>query len=340
MRVAFCAFGVNEGAIERTEFYRQDFEILQSLGHEVCFVNKPGKLDRTFQLAFVWWWNYLWMWAPIARWKGVPLITTGVFDVGAFQSMPWWKRRVKLWGARKCRLNIVVSKDEESQLSLLLGPRHHPIRYSPLAIDTSVYKPSSQRRELQRGFTILNIAWQRATNIRRKMIPELLDAFALIAKDHPDCRLILAGPPEDGGPLLRARAEELGIDSRVEFPGEISREKKIELLQQCSLYSQVSAYEGFGLATAEAMACGAPVLVSAVGAVPEVVGDCGTYVKERSIQGIVEGIQYCLANREIILQRAQSGVERTREMFSRDRRRKELSAFIEEVVQSTGRDST
>lgn len=332
MRIAFCAYGVSETTLQRTEFYRQDFEILRSLGHEVTFLSRPMSLRKGFDLAFVWWWNYLWAWGPVAAFSKIPVMTTGVFDVGAFHRMPFPKRKLKEWGVRWSDFNIVVSREEEEQLPGLLGNCTRPICYSPLAIDSRVYRPAEVPRSQDGPVMIANIAWQRIPNMRRKMVPELLEAFSQLAAERKDCRLVLAGPPEDGGAVLQARARELGIDSRVEFPGEISREEKVRLLQRCDLYCQVSRYEGFGVAIGEAMACGAPVLVARVGAVPEVVGDCGLYVKELSVQGILDGLRAGLADREASRRRAEQGTARVRELFSVERRTEDLKGFIRDLV--------
>jgi glycosyltransferase involved in cell wall biosynthesis len=332
MKIAFCCVGINENTLRRTEFYRQDFEILQALGHEVTFVGSPAGLRTSYDLAFVWWWNYLWAWAPVAKALRIPILTTGVFDLEAYRRMPVLKQKLKLWGSRLSDLNVVISKDEELTLPKTFGKDFARIFYSPLAIDSSRYIPPPVRTKSPKETTILNIAWQRLPNIRRKMIPELLEAFSNLLKERKQCRLILAGPPEDGGPYLQSRARELGIADHVEFPGEITRERKIELLQSCSVYCQVSRYEGFGVAIGEALACGAPAVVSPVGAVPEVVGDCGTYVEEQSVQGILNGLRRCLADYEGSLGKAERGVARVRELFSVKRRREDLAGFISRLV--------
>ena len=46
-------------------------------------------------------------------------------------------------------------------------------------------------------------------------------------------------------------------------------------MASAAVYFQPTTYEAFGFAIAEAMACGTPVLSTSVGAVPELVGDCG-----------------------------------------------------------------
>ncbi len=333
MKAAFCVFGVDPAVLGRVEFYQQDLSLLRSFIPVVTECRDPRAfLAVPSDIAIVWWWNYLWAWGPVARLRGIPILTTGVFDLEAFRGMPWHKRALKRWGSGFSDLNVVVSRDEADKLPQFMGPGFKPVRYSPLVVDSSIYAPSVSAKAGSCEFSILNIAWQRATNMHRKMVPELLEAFSAFSKEVPEARLTLAGPPEDGGPLLQARARELGLSEKVEFPGEISREEKIRRMQSCDLYAQVSRYEGFGVATAEAMACGAPVLVSRVGAVPEVVGDCGRYVREVSIQGILDGLREAYLDRHHARDLAELGVKRVRQEFSVERRREDLRRFIKELV--------
>ena len=333
MNVAFAAFGLTDPVVGRTEFYRQDLEILRSLGHQVELVKTPFGVSRRFDALFVWWWNYLWMWGPVAKALGLPILTTGVFDLAIDESWPAWKRRLKYWGVTFSDLHVFISQYEARSVALALGLPQGKVRYCPLAIDTTVYRVANEH--LNTGtFTILNVTWQEKRNLKRKMLFELLEAFALVYRERQDVRLILAGPPEDGGIDLRRSADALRVGHAVSFPGELTREEKIRLMQQCSLYCQVSRYEGFGLAIAEAMACGAPVLVSAVGAVPEVVGECGTYVMDLTVQGLANGLRECLANEADQTRRRRLAASRVEAEFSRERRRRDLGSWLEGLVQS------
>lgn len=329
MRIAFCVHGVTEAALLRTEFYRQDRELLGRLGHEVEFVDRPWRLSRRFDLAYVWWWNYLWLWGPVARGLGLPVLATGVFDAWVYETLSFPRRWLKGWGCGFSDLNVFVSREETDRVPRLVRLKKDSVRYGPLGVDTSLYRPAESRPE--EPFTLLNVCWQRRGNLERKMVPELLEAFAALQRDDPSARLILAGPPEDGGAWLKGRAGELGVGAAVSFPGEIPREEKIRLMQECSLYCQVSQYEGFGLATAEAMACGAPVLVSRVGAVPEVVGECGFYVDVPSVEGILQALRRCRAARREREEKGAAGACRIREQFSFDRRREDLRRFLDEI---------
>jgi glycosyltransferase involved in cell wall biosynthesis len=86
------------------------------------------------------------------------------------------------------------------------------------------------------------------------------------------------------------------------------------------------------MATAEAMACGAPVLVSRVGAVPEVVGDCGFYVDEISTAGILDALERAWENRSSIDRLSHAARERIEREFSISRRRNDLDGFLRRVV--------
>jgi glycosyltransferase involved in cell wall biosynthesis len=103
----------------------------------------------------------------------------------------------------------------------------------------------------------------------------LLRAFAPLARDLPQVGLALigAGREEES---LRTLCAELGIAARVTFCG--WHDDARSLLGAIDVCVFASHEEGFGLAVVEAMAAGRPVITPAVGALPEVVGDCALLV--------------------------------------------------------------
>lgn len=114
------------------------------------------------------------------------------------------------------------------------------------------------------------------SNIPRKRIDVLLDTFAGVRAAAPGARLIKVGgdlTPEQAG---RARA--LGVDPAIRvvpFVGD--RRVLAALYRRAALVLQPSDAEGFGLPLAEAMACGAPLLVSDLPVFREVAGDAAEY---------------------------------------------------------------
>lgn len=331
MRIAFCLYASAQH-LRTHEFYGVDVEILRSLGHQVTIVRSPLKLAAgRFDLAYVWWWNYLSLWGPAARLRGIPVVATGVFTDGELDQWPAWKRFVKHMGTRFTRLNVLVSQTEIETSRARGWFRPESIRYSPLAVDTAVFTPGPPRGG-DGPFTILNVAFQQLPNLRRKMVFELLSAFGELHREYPDTRLVLAGARGSGTEALAAEARASGAAGAIEFLGEITREEKIRRMQTCSLYVQVSQREGFGLAITEAMACGAPVLVAPTGEVPLVVDDCGVYVDQVSAEGIHAALRACVQRRAelpALGARARARVEST---FGLARRRADLEAFLREAT--------
>lgn len=108
--------------------------------------------------------------------------------------------------------------------------------------------------------------------IRTKNHPLLLRAFARIARDCPDARLVLIG----GGRLeqrLRLLAAEYEIIERVDFLGQVPAAARY--LRALDAFLFASTGDAFGLAVIEAMAAELPVIAVAAGGVTEVVGERG-----------------------------------------------------------------
>jgi alpha-1,3-mannosyltransferase len=105
-----------------------------------------------------------------------------------------------------------------------------------------------------------------------KRIAKVLEAMALLKDRYPHLRLEWVGADFAGlRRRLERRVSELGLGGRVRFHGAAAREQLYSLLERAHLFVSASDYEGFGLSTIEAMSASTPVVVTAVGAHPEVV---------------------------------------------------------------------
>jgi glycosyltransferase involved in cell wall biosynthesis len=91
----------------------------------------------------------------------------------------------------------------------------------------------------------------------------LLEGFAKIAPSHPELDLVMAGPDQTGWQkTLVQQAASLGIARRVHWPGMLSGDAKWGALRGARGFVLPSHQENFGIAVAEALACGTPVLIS------------------------------------------------------------------------------
>ena len=98
---------------------------------------------------------------------------------------------------------------------------------------------------------------------RKKGCDLLIAAFLAAAKRVPSLRLVMAGPDEEGlRPDLERRAAEAGMTDRIVWAGMLQGELKRGAFAACEAFVLPSHQENFGIAVAEALAHGLPVLIS------------------------------------------------------------------------------
>lgn len=106
---------------------------------------------------------------------------------------------------------------------------------------------------------------------QRKGYADLIRAFAKVALEHPDWKIIFAG----NGEIEQARtlAKELGIEGQVDFLGWVNGENKDKAFRRASVFCLPSYAEGFPMAVLDAWAYGLPVITTPVGGIPDVAID-------------------------------------------------------------------
>jgi glycosyltransferase involved in cell wall biosynthesis len=106
-------------------------------------------------------------------------------------------------------------------------------------------------------------------------VEELLRAVSVLVREGVRVNVAIAGV----GMLesqLRALAATLGLDGHVRFLGRVPDGDLPGLYAAADLFVLPTiAYEGFGMATVEALAAGTPVVGTAIGATPEILGPLG-----------------------------------------------------------------
>ncbi len=112
----------------------------------------------------------------------------------------------------------------------------------------------------------------------RKDFPTLVEAFDELAGEDPDLGLVIAGPDGWGTADLADALRHAHHADRITRLGFVEPPVRASLLRGAAAFAYPSVYEGFGLPPLEAMSADVPVVVTAAGAVPEVVGDAARVV--------------------------------------------------------------
>ncbi|HET9177455.1 MAG TPA: glycosyltransferase family 4 protein [Terriglobia bacterium] len=129
----------------------------------------------------------------------------------------------------------------------------------------------SLRKDLGVGAEATLLAYS-ARMVKQKGHSLLLRALEILKGRGTAPKLLLVG----SGPLepeIRAAVRNAGLEGQVIMTGNLAYADALKHIAAADLFVSPSSLEGFGLAIAEAMALGVPVVAVAVGSVPEVVED-------------------------------------------------------------------
>jgi glycosyltransferase involved in cell wall biosynthesis len=165
----------------------------------------------------------------------------------------------------------------------------------------------------------------------RKNVPVLLRAYLGLRGEHPDAGLVLAGTPgwKSGEITDFLRANGMADDVRI--TGYLTPQDLALLYSGASVFVLPSLHEGFGLPPLEAMACGAPVIVSDGGSLPEVVGDAAIVLPPNDVEGYRREISRVLSSTELAREMREKGFRRA-SLFSWDKTAVETLAVYREVA--------
>lgn len=178
---------------------------------------------------------------------------------------------------RRADYVIAISAEIRAQL-LERGVAQSRIRQIPNAVDTEKFCPvpaaTKQRLRAACGLpsdrTVLIFSGRLS---RAKGLPMLLEAWPALLQQYPQLYLVIVGSGklsfDDCEDSIREFVRLRQLQDSIQFAGESDRVH--EYLQAADLFVFPTEYEGFSLALVEALACAMPVVVTAVGAAPDLI---------------------------------------------------------------------
>lgn len=226
---------------------------------------------------------------------------------------------LEAWIARSCARIVATCSDEVFEL-LRMGADRRRITVIPCGVDLDrfgVDGPVEPRGERARLLAACRL-------VERKGLADAVTALA----DVPDTELHVAGGPDASALAadpearrLRALADKLGVEDRLVLRGRVGREAMPPLLRSADAVACVPWYEPFGIVPLEAMACGVPVVATAVGGqIDSVVhGVTGVHVPPRDPRALGAALRSLLADPERRAALGAAGARRAQTRFGFDR---------------------
>lgn len=300
-------------------------EILEHMGPFAQFLDEAWSTERP-DVAHAHFWMSGITTQLAARHLNLPAVQTfhalGVVKrrhQGVQDTSPADRLRLEAMVARTATWVAATCTDEVFEL-VRMGRSRNRISVVPCGVDLDLFTPDgpvAERTDLRRIVSVGRFVPRKGFDTVVRALPHM-----------PETELVIVGGPEqaqlDSDPearrLLRL-ARELGVADRVRLLGSVARGDMPAVLRSADVVACTPWYEPFGIVPLEAMACGVPVVASAVGGMLDtVVHDVtGRLVKPQRPDDVAKAVNHLMRDDFLRQSMGAAGRDRARARYSWDR---------------------
>lgn len=237
---------------------------------------------------------------------------------------------------------IAECPQDRSDLLRLYGADGSRMSIVPCGFDPEEFRPMSRARARAELGLDPNefIVLQLGRLVPRKGVDNVIRSLAHLPPDVPARVLVVGGEsrepdealtPEIG--RLRAVAREAGVAARVTFTGQRQRSELRRYYAAANVFATTPWYEPFGITPLEAMACGVPVVGSAVGGIQYSVTDgvTGFLVPPHDPVALAARLLELYRNPALAAALGRAGIRRARSMFTWEEVARQLAEVYEDL---------
>ena len=253
--------------------------------------------------------------------KKIVVITGGfdttyvpVIDWGEMKT--WWKRLAQRYSLAMVDLVLCFSDSSRSDVMKYSNPKR--VKTLHFGIDTEYFKPVSPKEPMV--LTVCSLINE--VTLSQKGVRTIIES----ARSVPEAQYVIIG---------EVGKDQVAVEARQKAPANVLFRDKftvgqelLQFYQRATVYVQVSAHEGFGIANAEAMSCECVPVVTNATSLPEVVGDTGFLVPFADVNATAEAIRHALHSPEL----GKKARARVIEKFPSDKHDRTLLADVESVL--------
>ncbi|OEU51596.1 MAG: hypothetical protein BA871_08270 [Desulfuromonadales bacterium C00003096] len=208
---------------------------------------------------------------------------------------------------------LAVSEFNKKEILKYTSQKNVELVYN--GVDCDKFKPQGEKEDL-----VISVGYITDAVIKRKGF----ETFVKSALYLPNAKFVLIGKDiDDSIKYLKPLSP-----SNVEFAGFVSDEDLLGYYQRAKVYCQLSMYESFGMALAEAMSCRCVPVVANKAALPEIIGDTGFCVPYGDEKATAEAIKEALNSNN-----GEEAGERIKNIFPIERREEELVDVINRILE-------
>jgi starch synthase len=265
---------------------------------------------------------------PLRPWKAEQL--------GAGYGVSRWAERAAVESADRV---IAVSAQMRDDVLAHFSVDAERVRVIHNGVDTGVFRPTERRDALDRHGVRAPYVLFVGRISEQKGIFHLLEAAAELPED---VQVVLCASSPDTLELEARLGAAVAQHPRVRWLNAmLPREDVVQLYSHAALFVCPSVYEPFGLINLEAMACGTPVVATAVGGIREVVvhDETGWLVPPADPAALAAAMRALLAQPERAAAFGRAGRQRAKGMFSWERIAERTLEVYREAIAAHGSDS-
>ncbi|MBU1000862.1 glycosyltransferase family 4 protein [Patescibacteria group bacterium] len=253
----------------------------------------------------------------------MPFVFSEHYPVGLRGKINFFLQKMAL---KSCSYIITDSKVSKVDIMKHLKIKDEKIAVIPLAADP-VFKVLSNDTKLLHTKRQYRLPDQFLLYVGDanwvKNLPFLIEGFCKLVRSESfkDVKLVLVGgvflknvenidhPELQSLKLVNKLIKQYKLEENIIRPGQLKGDDLVSFYNLATAYVQPSIYEGFGLPVLEAFACGAPVISSNRGSLPEVGGQAAVYFDPTNLEQFISITAELLENASLLNKLSRMGLQ-------------------------------